>query len=164
VARQPHVAARHRHRVSAVLLIPRNSVFVAEPRYGVPFVPFSPSAQLRSSCGSAGRVAYHCLLALAALVTALSLQRVIDASEKTAVQATCCGRSRRSRVQAIEERDLRATYATIGWRIDWCSKTAAMCSSSRWPTTTTASAASINKVPTPRSSTATRAARGWLEV
>ena len=52
------------------------------------------------------------LLALAALVTALSLQRVIDGSEQTTVQATVLRPISTDPVwQAIAERDLRATYA-----------------------------------------------------
>ncbi|TML19722.1 MAG: hypothetical protein E6G39_01170 [Actinobacteria bacterium] len=94
--------------------IPRNSVFVAEPRYGVPFVPvLAVSAAALIVWISRARVAVITgLLAVAALVTALSLQRVIDGSEQTAVQATVLRPISTDPVwQAIAERDLRATYA-----------------------------------------------------
>ena len=94
--------------------IPRNSVFVAEPRYGVPFVPvLAIAASALIVWISRARIApIAALLALAALLTAVSLQHVIDDSEDIAVQATVLRPISTDPVwQAIADRDLQATYA-----------------------------------------------------
>ena len=94
--------------------IPRNSVFVAEPRYGVPFVPvLAISAAALIMWISRARVAaIAALLALAAIVTALSLQHVIDDSDDIAVQATVLRPISTDPVwQAIADRGLQSTYA-----------------------------------------------------
>jgi hypothetical protein len=94
--------------------IPRNSVFVAEPRYGVPFVPvLAITASAFIMWISQARVAVIAsLFALAAMITALSLQHVIDDSDNVAVAATVLRPISTDPVwQAIADRDLGTTYA-----------------------------------------------------
>ena len=94
--------------------IPRNSVFVAEARYGVPFIPvLAISASALIVWISRARLAAIAgLLALAAILTALSLQHVIDDTEDIAVQHTVLRPISTDPVwDAIADRDLRATYA-----------------------------------------------------
>ena len=94
--------------------IPRNSVFVAEPRYGVPFVPVLAiaGAALIMWVSRARLEVIAALLALAAIVTALSLQDVIDSSDKIAVQATVLRPISTDPVwKAIADDHLTATYA-----------------------------------------------------
>jgi len=89
-------------------------VFVAEPRYGVPFVPVLAitAAALIVWISRARLAPIAALLAVAALLTAVSLQHVIDESEGIAVQATVLRPISTDPVwQAIAERDLKATYA-----------------------------------------------------
>jgi len=94
--------------------IPRNSVFVAEPRYGVPFVPvLAISASALVMWISRARVpVIATVLAIAAMITAISLQHVIDESDDIAVAATVLRPISTDPVwQAIAERDLHAAYA-----------------------------------------------------
>ncbi|HUP74415.1 MAG TPA: glycosyltransferase family 39 protein [Acidimicrobiales bacterium] len=94
--------------------IPRNSVFVAEARYGLPFVPAlaTIASALIIWISRARVVAITAVLALAAIVTALSVQRVIDDSEAFAVQHTVLRPISTDPVwDAIADRNLDATYA-----------------------------------------------------
>jgi hypothetical protein len=94
--------------------VPRNSVFVAEPRYGVPFVPVLAitAAALIMWISRARVVVIAALFALAALVTAVSLQHVIDDSDAIAVQATVLRPISTDPVwDAIAERGIDRTYA-----------------------------------------------------
>jgi hypothetical protein len=94
--------------------VPRNSVFVAEPRYGVPFVPVLAiaGAALVMWISRARVVAIAALLVLAALVTVVSLQDVIDDSDAFAVQANVLRPISTDPVwDALDEHDIDRTYA-----------------------------------------------------
>ena len=94
--------------------VPRNSVFVAEPRYGVPFVPVLAitAAALIVWISRTRVVGIAALFALAAIATAGSLQHVVDSSDDIAVQANVLRPISTDPVwRAIADRDIETTYA-----------------------------------------------------
>ena len=94
--------------------VPRNSVFVAEPRYGVPFVPVLAitAAAFIVWVSRAHALGVAALLAFAAILTAASLQHVIDDSDAIAVQANVLRPISTDPVwQAIADRGIETTYA-----------------------------------------------------